>query len=252
MVADIGHRGFELRRACAQSILCYLRLAEESEAYRALFLATIANGNQSCGDGMALSIINLGVMYRLTRADLRDLSALKDLLVRGVWCLRQLEEIAEAKVNVLRASGIAIDILEVHLAYQIHLREALDLPIDVRHMHFFSHSHVTSDDLEEAERQVRARLADQEAVYAFLVTHDKWKEALKMRYPTEYGAITAKWEEGMMEEADKAELERIDREYKDALRELTRRALIEPSPHAETPLAIQQGKKRARLDDDNA
>nr|WP_146991677.1 NEL-type E3 ubiquitin ligase domain-containing protein [Bradyrhizobium macuxiense] len=70
---------------------------------------------------------------------------------RVVFRLKALEAIAHEKVRSLSF----VDELEVHLAYQVKLRERLELRHIAPDMRFFDVAYVTEDDLSAAETQVR-------------------------------------------------------------------------------------------------
>ncbi|WOH80247.1 NEL-type E3 ubiquitin ligase domain-containing protein [Bradyrhizobium sp. BEA-2-5] len=70
---------------------------------------------------------------------------------RVLFRLDALEPIARQKVGSLQF----VDEIEVYLAYQVKLRERLDLQLIAPDMRFFDVSYVTEDDLTAAEMQVR-------------------------------------------------------------------------------------------------
>jgi hypothetical protein len=186
-VHDCGRQ--ELRRECARKILEYLQLAQDNPSFRETFFIVINGAADTCGDRMAFFLLNLGVQHRLATADLRDGKKLAHLLIRGVWCLNQLQKIACDKVKTMPF----VDEIEVYLIYPIRLREALDLPIDIRDMHFADLAGVSKEELTEAGLSVLARLQNEEdALCGFLITQPKWLEAMKLRYPEEYATCCDK------------------------------------------------------------
>ncbi len=72
-------------------------------------------------------------------------------LARGMFRLDQLEVIAREK----SASLNFVDEIEVYLAYQVKLRENLDLPLDAPDMRFFNMSFVSQQDLDQAVIRVK-------------------------------------------------------------------------------------------------
>jgi hypothetical protein len=171
-----------LRRGCARKILEYLQLAQDNLSFRETFFAMIDEAAHSCGDRMAFFLLNLGVQHRLATTDLRDGKKLAHLLIRGVWCLNQLQKIACDKVG----RTPFVDEIEVYLIYPIRLREALDLPIDIRDMHFADLAGVSEEELTEAGLSVLTQLQNEEALCDFLITQPKWLEALELCYPAAY------------------------------------------------------------------
>lgn len=86
-------------------------------------------------------------------------------LGRGMFRLDKLEEIARKKVESLNF----FDEVEVYLAYQVKLRDALSLPLDTRDMRHFAVSWVTPEELKNAEKDVKA--AEKKDFFSYLSTH---------------------------------------------------------------------------------
>jgi hypothetical protein len=72
-------------------------------------------------------------------------------LARQMFRLDALENIARKKAESLRF----VDEIEVYLAYQVMLHDALALPLDAREMRHFGASHVTQNDVDEALAEVK-------------------------------------------------------------------------------------------------
>lgn len=79
---------------------------------------------------------------------------LPDLInvARGMFRLDKLEKIAREKVKSLTF----VDEIEVYLAYQVKLRDRLDLPLDTINMRFYDVSYVEQRDLDAAEASVKS------------------------------------------------------------------------------------------------
>jgi hypothetical protein len=185
-IADYKKQG-SLQKALVNTIVRYLELANESLDFRKTFYSIIQDAAETCGDRMSLSVLHLGIAYKLAIIDLKDMKKLSNFL-KGVWALDLLEEIARNKIPALPF----FDEIEVYLGYPIKLKKALNLPIDVQEMLYFTCSALNSKDIEEAKAFVLSKQANQEAYFAFLVTHDKWKEALSVNYKEEYKDILDK------------------------------------------------------------
>ncbi|MGL5264348.1 MAG: NEL-type E3 ubiquitin ligase domain-containing protein, partial [Candidatus Rhabdochlamydia sp.] len=162
-------------------IIGYLNQANECPDYRKIFYTIIQDAAETCGDRMALSVLHLGIAYKLATIDLKDTKILANFL-KGVWALDLLEEIARNKIPTLPF----FDEIEVYLGYPIKLKEELNLPIDVQEMLHFRCSALKNEDLQEARDLVLSTQTNQEAYFTFLIGHDKWKEALKHNYPIEF------------------------------------------------------------------
>jgi hypothetical protein len=139
---------------------------------------------------MALSILHLGIAYKLSMADKKDLNGLATLLTRGSLALEWLEEVAFNKVQSL----FGCDPIEVYLGYPVMLKEELNLPIDVEEMLYFACSSLKKEDLEGAKNIVLSRFANKEGLYKDLCKRDLWIEALKENYPEKAQEIESKKE----------------------------------------------------------
>lgn len=175
----------ESKGAFAKRIIEYLELANTSPQFRERFEVIIDGASETCGDRVTLSILRLGIEYRLATLDRKDMPALAHLLTRGVWALDMLERIAREKVLTLRF----FDEIEVYLGYPIQLKERLELPIDVEEMLYFSCSALKEEDLREAENYVINQHKDENAYYNFLIKNEDWVKALKANFSAEFLAI---------------------------------------------------------------
>lgn len=128
-------------------------LAERPSLRRNTFLIS-EEATTSCEDRVSLTF-NEMKKARLTDAvesgrydqQLPDLIA----IARRMFRLDKLEHIARGKAAQLRL----VDEVEVYLAYQVQLRDRLDLPLDTPSMRFFGASMLTPNDLDRAEEQVK-------------------------------------------------------------------------------------------------
>ncbi len=104
-------------------------------------------------------------------------------LARGMFRLDKLEKIAQQKA----ASLPSVDEIEVYLAYQVHLRERLDLPVDATDMQFFEVSCVTQRDLDQAEQEVRVAEGQEFADY-LSIKWQPWQTVLMRLDPQAHAA----------------------------------------------------------------
>ena len=149
----------------------------------------------SCEDRVSMTLNDMS-KARLTAAVERgDYDHRLDELVavaRGMFRLDTLEKISCDKVKSLRVvSRHRVDEVEVYLAYQVKLRDALHLPVATPDMRFFAISHVTQDDVTTAEAQIKER----ENIYFvdYLSTAwSPWQAVLKRLTPTEQAATVEK------------------------------------------------------------
>ncbi len=102
-------------------------------------------------------------------------------LARGMFRLDELERISRDHA----ASLPDADQIEVYLAYQVHLREPLGLPIDTPNMRFFGASDVTKDDLDQA--QVRVMNAEEKHFVHYLSSEwQPWQAVMQRLDPAGY------------------------------------------------------------------
>jgi hypothetical protein len=211
--------GGKRQEKLAKSIIGYLEKANEDPDFRETFFSVINGAADTCGDRMALSIVNLSIAHQVQTNDLSDMKSLAYLLSRGVWAMNTLENIAREKVKSLPF----VDEIEVYLGYPTMLKESLELPINIGEMLYFRCSGITRRDLKMAEEIVKDQLNNKESLNEFLVEHDKWIEGLKKNLPEEMKVLEDAKEQAMDEE--NPNYENIESSYKRSLRELTTKLL---------------------------
>ena len=116
-------------------------------------------------------------------------------LARGMFRLDQLDKIAQKKVASLRF----VDEIEVYLAYQVKLREKLDLPLDTPDMRFFGVSWVTQEDLNKAEEDVKA-MEKQDFLHYLSTEWKPWQSVLQRCHKEKYDEAQTKLVEAMDDE----------------------------------------------------
>jgi len=166
----------------ADKILGYLSHAEECDSFRQRFFSVIEEATGTCGDRMALSVLHLGLQYKLSRLCKTDFKSLAEFILRGSWVLDKLEQIARDKVK----TQLMIDEVEVYLAYPVMLKERLNLQIDVDQMLYFGCSGVTMQDLSDAAELIEGVLSDEESVLKILAENTDWQEALRFSFPVAF------------------------------------------------------------------
>lgn len=207
------------QQAFVTKITEYLERADEDSSFRDVFSATISDAVDTCGDRVALSVLKLGITYKLSTIDLTNIQSVHHLLTRGVWALELLHEIARQKIPTLQM----FDEIEVYLGYPVKLKEALNLPIDVENMLYFGCSALTPSDLEIAKNSVLSTLNNIEEQISFLIEQPQWRDALKLNYGEQFAAIDERKESALS--IDCPDYTAIHNAYTDDLRNLTRQAL---------------------------
>ncbi|XSC48405.1 NEL-type E3 ubiquitin ligase domain-containing protein [Bradyrhizobium sp. RDT10] len=131
-----------------------LRQAAIRPQLRQQYFQLAFGASESCQDRITLTWN--GMQTARLNADVED-GAYDDRLgeliqqARVLFRLDALEPIARQKVGSLQF----VDEIEVYLAYQVKLRERLDLQLVAPDMRFFDVAYVTEHDLTAAETQVR-------------------------------------------------------------------------------------------------
>jgi len=179
----------EKHKDLAHHIVSYLQIAQEDSGYQTFFFALIEGAADTCGDNMATSILDLGLKYKELTIPKEDYQSLAKFLGNTKWAVGLLREISRKKVQTLRF----VDVIETYLAYQVKLKQGLDLDIPIDDMLYFEHwSNVSEADLETAKNLVLEQRQDKKACYLFLAQQDKWVEALKLHYGSQIEEANAK------------------------------------------------------------
>lgn len=120
---------------------------------------------------------------------------LKELIdaARGMYRLDQLEKITWETVTRLRLLAQSegkdadeeVDNIEVYLAYQVKLRDRLQLPLDTADMDYFSESRLTGNDLSQAEQRVKES-ENEEFVSYLSAQWQPWQAVLSRFHGTQY------------------------------------------------------------------
>ena len=182
--ADYKRKG-QFQKDFVKKIVTYLKKANEDAKFREVFLNIISGAADTCGDRVALSILHLGVDFHLRQID--QISELKDFLIKTVWPLDMLENIARSKVKTLKF----VDQIEVFLGYPIMLKEKLGLDVAVEEMLYFRCSSLKESDLAIAAEFVIQQQNEDSAVCAYLASRSDWIDALRANFPDECAKIDA-------------------------------------------------------------
>jgi hypothetical protein len=217
--------GGERQEKLAKSVVNYLEKANDDSDFKNTFLAVINDAAETCGDRMALSVINLSIAHQIQTNDLSDMKSLAHLLSRGVWAMGTLENIAREKVKSLPF----VDEVEVYLGYPTMLKETLELPINIGEMLYFACSGITGRDLDMAEELVKDQLNNGESLNEFLLGHDKWIEALNKNNPEEMKSLERTKEQAKEaysdDQLDEAGYLEAEKSYKQGIADLTTKVL---------------------------
>ncbi len=200
-VADFK-KGGEQKINLSRKVTEYLELANKDVAFRGLFLAIINGAATTCGDRVALSVIDLGIAKRLAEIDSNgkiclNIKDLEKLLISGSWTIDLLKVIAGEKVAIQRF----VDEIEVYLGYLVpqtstftedqkkiiaSLLEQLNLPLDVEEMLYFACSNLSFTDLRDAYTSILKQRNSPEKTVKFLANDPYWRKALQQIAPQKY------------------------------------------------------------------
>ncbi|MGL4348524.1 MAG: NEL-type E3 ubiquitin ligase domain-containing protein [Chlamydiales bacterium] len=195
-----------------EAIIDCIEYAEVNSEYYKLFESIIQGATATCGDGIALSIIDIGIAKEvLTFIESKQIVELSHFLLGSAFPRQILQKIAGQKITFLKLeakqkdiNNFSIDDVEVYLAYPILLKERLKLSININSMMTESAATgVTQKDLEIAALEVEKQQADKQACAEFLVNNTYWIELIKQLHPEEYEAINEQSIE-MMDESEEA------------------------------------------------
>lgn len=209
-MSDFQHR--RRNPSLPESIIDCIEYAEANAEYRKLFKDIIAGATATCGDGVSLSIIDIGIAKQvLTFMESKQIVELSNFLLSTAFPRQILQKIAGQKITLLKLQaklknimGILIDDVEVYLAYPVLLKERLNLSININSMVTeIDKTGVTPEDLEVAALEVEKERADKQACAEFLINNTYWTELLKKLHPKEYEAINEQSIE-MMDESETA------------------------------------------------
>ena len=183
-----------------QQVRTWLDQLAIDDDLRAHIFQVASDALGSCEDRVALTFntmkkesINLDVQ----RGKYDDQLDVLIALARQMFHLDQLEKIAYKKIASLKAAMHAngddeteIDEIEIYLAYQVKLREILQLPLDISAMRFFT-PHVMQAELDAAAKQVID--AEKTDFLHYLSTEwSPWQSVLQRLCPAEYAQAQEK------------------------------------------------------------
>lgn len=171
----------------------------------------------TCRDGAMVLFDNLEVQVLIHRAEHlagegeREAEHFK--LAKGLFRLRQVDQIADAVVTQRLAAGANPDVAEIQLFYRVKLAEALDLPIQTRMMFHAPVAGITPEQLNEAKSSILAM--DGSPAFKHSIMHEKlWRNFLLHKHPDRFTAIEAEFQrdyQKLSEEPDVSEAQELRR-----------------------------------------
>ncbi|BET61231.1 NEL-type E3 ubiquitin ligase domain-containing protein [Yersinia pseudotuberculosis] len=173
-----------------QQIAAWLLQLAGSPTLREQTFLIAQEASATCEDRITLTYNDMqkAVMLHEVEKGQYD-TQLPELMARGreMFRLEQLENIAREKVKILKTLNVhSVDDIEVYLAYQVKLRESLELFSVSKEMRFFGVSHVTEDDLLSAEKRVKT--TENHDFPRWLSQWSPWKSVVQRIEPERYAA----------------------------------------------------------------
>ncbi|PSH49546.1 hypothetical protein BA193_20035 [Yersinia pseudotuberculosis] len=177
-----------------QQIAAWLLQLAGSPTLREQTFLIAQEASATCEDRITLTYNDMqkAVMLHEVEKGQYD-TQLPELMARGreMFRLEQLENIAREKVKILKTLNVhSVDDIEVYLAYQVKLRESLELFSVSKEMRFFGVSHVTEDDLLSAEKRVKT--TENHDFPRWLSQWSPWKSVVQRIDPESYAAAVEK------------------------------------------------------------
>ena len=166
----------------------------DSTALRELCFAQAAEAVGTCGDRVALALLDMETACATHQAEVKVRNGgydnqLQDLvdLGKGMYRLQQLEKISRDKVKTLNF----VDEIEVHLGYLVQLSQEFKLPVQMQTMLYPSCSEITEADVTAARNSLKGheKKGDNRALLDFLASWSPMDMMLKKQDPDAFSAM---------------------------------------------------------------
>jgi hypothetical protein len=167
-----------VRPHLAARLVAVIEAIDRCASLRAQCLYCITGALESCDDRVMLVMNQLELAVRVHHAEHNNIGdGPLQMLMLGLMKLDIVHAHARAKVASLRF----VDEVEVFLAYEVGLRDALQLPVSAHGMLFATCAGVTQDDLDKACAAARDAAADRAQLAAYLASSAPWQRHLRQR-----------------------------------------------------------------------
>ncbi len=165
-------------------------MGDSTELRDRIFLNTYQDG--TCGDGAILTFVNMEIELKIHQARSQPSSAEADrdllALAKGLFYLRQVDQLADAHIQRLYAQGFRPDEVEVKLAFRLNLRDAFELPIEPDVMRYGTGDMVIDSDIAQARVALEA-LGQTQAAQNELLMEEFWIDYLARSYPEPFSTV---------------------------------------------------------------
>ncbi|KAK1548475.1 hypothetical protein Q3G72_031900 [Acer saccharum] len=169
------YTNLQARKRLTERVCDLLQAMDESPELRRICSDCISDALQSCGDRVIWAMNQMETAVRVHQAQQNpDPEVLKELVLSFLR-LEIVQHHARHKASTLTW----VDEIEVFLAYESGLRQALELPVSAEHMLFARCAQVTLEDLRIAYRAVIDAMHDPVRTAAYLRNSPLWQRRLR-------------------------------------------------------------------------
>ena len=155
-------------------IVAFLHLLQNNpHAFRDTAMDQIHHGLTSCDDRVILVMNNIEMMTRIqTARTAADPAAALKQLAKSLLAL----EVVHRHAAVKCASMGFVDPIEVYLAFEIKLKDALALPVSTQHMLYERCAGLTDDDINNAQHEAMTTLDNEDNITTYLNQWEPWQQ----------------------------------------------------------------------------
>jgi hypothetical protein len=217
------YQNIQIRPLLKQRVITILERVLEDQELRGHCFSLAEEALTSCHDNVSLGLNNLEMAVIARRAGKGEFNEEQLLqLGRGMFRMEVLRLIAQNKMDSLRTVDNVDDVddVEVILAYQVGLRESLDLPVQTQEMLFRRISGVTDEDLATARELVLAAEQGKElpeflakenlVLLEFLAGWSPWQQQLEREYSSRFEGIIERFSDRESELGRRVKSQEID------------------------------------------
>jgi hypothetical protein len=174
-----------LRKAMALRVVQILSGACTHKEFQGQCMAMIAEALSSCVDRVALSFNQIELQWRFYFASGVADDAKFAHLVIGAKRLELLRTFAD---TLIQAKHLG-DAIEVYLYFEIHLKDALKLPVSTQEMHYEGMAGILKKELDQAEKYVVDNTSSLEHIVPILLSSELWQNRMKQTYKLKFDQI---------------------------------------------------------------
>jgi len=176
------------KKFLAERVLTVLSWLTTDNPFKEMALAKIHDAVTTCDDRVIFSLNELEIAQQVSKIsndpDAEE-SAVREIGI-GVLRLEMVHEKAKAHMESLNF----VDPIEVHLAFQLALKEKLELPIKTTQMIFRNMVTISDDGIRTIGDQILAECTD-EKIEAFLEDWDPWQQRQRSKKVPAYKSLAA-------------------------------------------------------------